>query len=890
MNNNRFDLLNNSGDFEDGFQTVYSKKSRKRRRGKKEQRQTVNKTEPIAVEPPVTAVAKPVEAPKVSQEHNNAALRLEIIAVLVGEAKKGKQKDREADVVAVLSEFENEGVQLKSIEDGAFKRSLVQRIHAHEARREEERQMQAERAALTEASDVPEVKEEEEVIEEEAPEELSLSEYTRQQVRDLDFNSVDAEHTMRDWISKMTGSDAEEFRKELNNEVVPLLAEKILNSEITRIDNAEKSLRDYAGQKGLLVKFFNELLQPLEHDWSWFVDTLIEIASRLKETAIRKKVKEDLLRMTKNCVFFLSKQPKHREEKQTQSTFKPPSGRFFPSLSAETLNSLALTSRFKELDELARDYHSWQDQVSDESLRANGDDSPNQSQRIENFDKIHRQCIDGAKRAHAKIKGERSIQERIKEDILRIQEQFANAQSELMGRQNQCKQEKAALLLRKEQIERELDEIALKLENLSKIEIEVAQKLDQKHIRMQPDISKREEEMKASQVKIDQQEAERLCYASVENIAGKVLHRLQTQNSGVRSEQVQFRQKIEDAFVRSGRDYQNLLTSLKHEIDTHIDKIEPTLRELQPHERIYSSFQQRQLNEIRKGQQEKLRQLKNSSQLIQSEIYQTQMDIKQREQQPQGSFSDRTLGNRMNWMYETSLPPHARNLSSQVNDDSQDFMLRSSKPPFAGFLGMGLRQHSLSKPPQSKYMMKSQPTSLESSFNSRNGPREPDMQSPMQNENFINNIVDFDDKPTLETRDEQSLTTENVSVPVNDEPEAIVEEAVSQYESPAEQLGDEPENLEVQEVEPVVQPPQGRRGPMKASIPPAAKPAADPSKGGPWAAVALRARQKPSAARRIQRGDDKKMKKDPGRFAPSRGPRRGGRRPMYGGGRRDRRQ
>merc|ERR1719446_1871624 len=127
---------------------------------------------------------------------------------------------------------------------------------------------------------------------------------------------------------------------------------------------------------------------------------------------------------------------------------------------------------------------------------------------------------------------------------------------------------------------------------------------------------------------------------------------------------------MEEEFVRSGREYQNLLTSLKHEIDTHIDKIEPTLRELQPYDRIYTSLQQRQLTEIRKGQEAKLRQLKQSAQLIQSEIYQTQMVIKQHEQ-PQGSFADRTLGNRMNW-YETSLPPHAN--MPEDNDDSHDFI------------------------------------------------------------------------------------------------------------------------------------------------------------------------------------------------------------------------
>merc|ERR1719167_350227 len=181
------------------------------------------------------------------------------------------------------------------------------------------------------------------------------------------------------------------------------------------------------------------------------------------------------------------------------------------------------------------------------------------------------------------------------------------------------------------------------------------------------------------------------------------------------------------------------------------------------------------------------------------------MDIKQHEQ-PQGSFADRTLGNRMNW-YETSLPPHAN--MPEDNDDSHDFIIRSSKPPFAGY-GLGLsslRQHSLSKPPQRKYMMKSEPSSLESTFNSRNGPQEPDMQSPMQNENFINNIVDFD-KPTMETTlDEQSLTTEDTSVPVQDEPENVVEEA-------------EPEETEVEEVETPEEPPQGRRAPMKASRPP----------------------------------------------------------------------
>merc|ERR1719499_1557674 len=216
----------------------------------------------------------------------------------------------------------------------------------------------------------------------------------------------------------------------------------------------------------------------------------------------------------------------------------------------------------------------------------------------------------------------------------------------------------------------------------------------------------------------------------------------------------------------------------------------------------------------------------------------------------------------MPWSFETSLPPQS-NVPEVVND-TQDFY---RKPPFATstYLFGSLGQHPLSKPPQSRYSVKTQPLTP---FNS-NGPQEPDMQSPMQK---FNDIVDFNtpSQPPIETApEEQSLTTQIIPEPVVDQPEEMIEQPEASPELTAEAV--------VQPVEPAPQ--RQRRRPISRSQPPSAP--SDPAKGGPWASMIGKSKSN-GGFMRIKRGADKK---DAGRKRQSNDMRRGGPRGrLYKGG------
>jgi len=108
-------------------------------------------------------------------------------------------------------------------------------------------------------------------------EELSLSQLTERQVRELNFNEDIAETILKDWVQKISSSEtSEEIRKEFNKAgAMGFLSESILTSEINRTEDSPRQIRDYAS---LLVQLFDHLLQPLDHEgYGWFTEQLMSM-------------------------------------------------------------------------------------------------------------------------------------------------------------------------------------------------------------------------------------------------------------------------------------------------------------------------------------------------------------------------------------------------------------------------------------------------------------------------------------------------------------------------------------------------------------------------------------------------------------------------------------